>query len=73
MKLLSVFRTEEGIIIERRNQLVTESKDIFHEKYDMLEHLDVLEKSGQLDGYKLNVSNEFWQSVIKCLTSIDKA
>jgi hypothetical protein len=67
MKILSVFRTDEGIIVERRNEFGTNFKSAFDTKEDMLEHLDTYKHLGKIEEYKLNVSNEFWSVVINHL------
>lgn len=68
MKLLSVYRTSEGIIVERKNEFGTKFKSVFETTDAMLEHLDVYKSTGKITEYELNVSNEFWGLVINHLS-----
>lgn len=67
VKLLSVYRTTEGIIVDIRNEL-GKSEETFDREEDMLDRLDSLKKTGKLDDYELNVANEFWSLVINKLS-----
>lgn len=69
MKTLSVFRTEEGIIVERKNEFGTIFKSIFETTTGMLENLEVYKNTGKLDEYELDVSNEFWAIVINFINT----
>jgi hypothetical protein len=69
MKFLSIFRTDEGIIVERRNEFGTNFKSVFETTKGMLECLDVYKSTGKISEYQLNVSNEFWATVINYLNS----
>lgn len=64
MKTLSIFRTDEGIIVERKNEFGTQYKSVFETVEEMLEYLDVYKQLGKISDYELNVSNEFWDIVI---------
>lgn len=68
-KILSVFRSREGIIVEGRNELGEKSKSVFDTESALLNHLDTYKNAGNLEEYELNVSNEFWAAVINHLSS----
>lgn len=69
LKVLSVYRTSKGIIVERRNELGIESEQVFDQEKDMLQCLDNYKSKGNLDEYELNVDNEFWAIVVNHLSS----
>lgn len=58
-KILSVFRTEEGIIVERKNEFGTPFKKVFESEGHMLDYLGVYKTTGAIADYQLNVSDEF--------------
>ena len=68
-KLLSVFRTNEGIVVEQQNELGIKFKNIFDTKEAMLEHLNAYKTSGKLEDYELNIATEFWALVINHINS----
>ena len=68
-KTLSVYRTEKGIIVERKSELGLSSEKSFETEKAMLEHLDEYKKQGEIENYELNVSNEFWSLIINHLNS----
>lgn len=69
MKFLSVFRTDEGIIVERKNEFGTRFKKVFETVESMLEYIDTYKQTGKIDEYELNISNEFWAMVINFLST----
>lgn len=69
MKILSVYRTDEGIIVERKNEFGTRFEKIFDTVEGMLEYIDTYKQTGKIDEYELNVSNEFWSTVINFLST----
>jgi|SRR5579875_501583 len=71
MKLLSIYRNDEGIVLERRNEFGYNFKSVFETVEAMLEHLDVYKSTGKIDEYKLEVSKEFWSTVIRFLNTGD--
>lgn len=71
MKLLSIFRTDEGVIVERKNEFGTRFKSVFETPEAMLEYLDGYKRTGEIAEYELNVSNEFWGVVILHLSSYE--
>jgi hypothetical protein len=63
-KKLSVFRTDEGIIVERENEFGTAFKKVFETEKGMLDYLDVYKSADTIADYQLHVSEEFWSLVI---------
>lgn len=72
MKILSIYRTAEGIIVERRNEFGTKFEKAFETVEGMLEYLDTYKQTGVIDQYQLNISNEFWSTVIKFINTGEK-
>ncbi|MHA7139839.1 hypothetical protein ACRTEV_21645 [Rossellomorea arthrocnemi] len=68
-KSLSVFRTDEGIIVERENEFGTAFKKVFESETGMLEYLDVYKSTDTIADYQLHVSEEFWSLVINHINS----
>lgn len=58
-KKLSIFRTPEGIVVERRNQFGAKFESVFETENGLKEYLDVYKSTGAIADYQLNVSDEF--------------
>lgn len=69
MKKLSIFRTDEGIVVERENQFGTKFKSVYETKDGLIECLGVYKESDTLADYTLHVSDEFWGLVINFVNS----
>lgn len=69
MKTLSIFRTADGITVERKNQFGTTFKKVFETEEGMLEYLSTYKTTGAIDEYEMKVSEEFWTLVINSLAS----
>lgn len=69
VKTLSVYRSSEGIIVERKNEFGTRFKSVFETTEAMLECLNGYKLVGNIDQYELEVSEEFWATVINFLST----
>jgi hypothetical protein len=69
VKILSVYRTDEGIIVDRKNEFGTSFEKAFDTVEGMLEYLDTYKQTGKIDEYQLNISNEFWSTVINFINT----
>lgn len=67
MKQLSIFRTDEGIVLERENEFRANFKRAFATENGLLEALEVYRTTGILDEYELTVSKELQPLLIRYL------
>lgn len=67
MKVLSIYRNDDGIVLERKNDFGSKFRRVFENVEAMLEHLEAYKTTGEIYGYKLDVSNEFRSIVIHFL------
>ena len=63
MKVLSIFRNEEGIIVNRKNQFGTVFKSVFQSEKDLLTCLDGYKNFGNIEEYNVEVSNDLEKMV----------
>jgi hypothetical protein len=69
MKILSVYRTDKGIIVDRKNEFGTSFVKEFETVEAMIEYLDTYKQTGKIDEYQLNIANEFWTTVINFINT----
>jgi hypothetical protein len=69
MKTLSIFRTDEGIIVERKNEFGAKFKSVYATENGLKECLDVYKSTDTIADYQLEVSDEFWALVINHINS----
>ncbi|WP_219350315.1 hypothetical protein [Campylobacter sp. 1] len=68
MKIISVYRNDNGIVLDVRED-DSKIERVFDTQEEMLKELDVFKFHGVIDQYQLNISNEFWAMVINFINT----
>jgi hypothetical protein len=68
-KTLTIFRDNDDIVVERKNQFGTAFKKVFETEKGMLDYLEVYKSTDTIADYQLHVSEEFWSLVINHINS----
>lgn len=67
MKTLSISRSDEGILVHRKNQFGTAFKSVFRTEKDLMTCLDGYKNYGNIEEYKIEVSDDLTELVFKYL------